>query len=82
MDKLDYRQSQGDHPMFYKHERERRMTVLIVHMDDIILIRNDIYEMESLKSKLAVEFEIKNLSNLTYFLGIEVEWSKWGIFIS
>lgn len=59
--------------MFYKHERERRMTVLIVHMDDIILIRNDIYEMESLKSKLAVEFEIKNLSNLTYFLGIEVE---------
>ena len=68
--------------MFYKHNKDGRITILIICVDDTILNGNDIYKMESLKPKLAIEFEIKNLSNLRCFLGIKVTRSKKGIFIS
>ena len=35
-----------------------------------------------MKQCLAKKFEIKDLGKLKYFLGIEVAWSKQGIFIS
>lgn len=41
-------------------------------MDDIILIENNTMEMTKLKTKLAAEFEIKDLGHLCYFLGMEV----------
>ncbi|KAK3021191.1 hypothetical protein RJ639_046605 [Escallonia herrerae] len=40
------------------------------------------YEKEALRKYLAKEFEIKDLRKLKYFLGIEVAWSKEGIFVS
>jgi len=39
-------------------------------------------EMERLKRNLAVEFEIKDLGSLKYFLGMEVARSKKGIAVS
>ena len=38
--------------------------------------------MKLLKTKLAQEFEIKDLDKLRYFFGIEVAQSKKGIYIS
>ena len=58
------------------------MTVLIVNVDDLVLTGIDLEEMQCLKSYRAKEFEIKDLGNLKYFLGIEVARSKEGIFIS
>lgn len=81
MCKLNYKLSQGDPTMFSKHNRDGRIIVFIVYVDDVILIGNDIYEMEIVKTKLATEYEIKNLGNLRYFLGIEAI-SKQRIFIS
>ena len=48
------------------------MTILIVYVDDIIVTRNNLTEIGNLKDSLAIEFKIKNLGNLRYFLGIEV----------
>ena len=56
------------------------MTALIV-FDDIVFTGDDLEEMGKLKNDLAKEFEIKDLGNLKYFLGIEVARSKDGIFI-
>lgn len=39
-------------------------------------------EIESLQRRLASEFEMKQLGDLKYFLGIEVARSKNGIFLS
>ena len=68
--------------MFYKHSSERRVTILIVYVDDIILTRDDVVELDRLKKAVACEFEIKDLRPLKYFLRIEFERSKKGIFIS
>ena len=56
--------------------------MLIVYVDDIILTEDYWEEMERLKEVLAREFEIKDLGNLKYFLGMEVTWSKKGIAVS
>ncbi|KAI3470208.1 hypothetical protein Pfo_026871 [Paulownia fortunei] len=72
----------GDHTLFIKHSSSGGVIVIIVYVDDIIVTGNDQIEMEVLKAKLAKEFEIKDLSKLKYFLGIEVAHSKEGIFIS
>ncbi|XP_019056176.1 PREDICTED: uncharacterized protein LOC109115946 [Nelumbo nucifera] len=53
-----------------------------VYVDDIVIARDDISRIAELKSFLATKFEIKDLGNLRYFLGVEVARSKRGIYIS
>ena len=80
--KYGFKQSQGDHTLFIKHSSQGKVTVLIVYVDDIVLTCDDMEGMQELKKYLAKEFEIKDLGNLKFFLGIEVARSKHGIFIS
>ena len=48
----------------------------------MIVIGNDSEERKTLQKHFAREFEMKDLSELKYFLGIEVSRSKKGIFLS
>ena len=77
-----FKQSQGDHTLFTKHSSSGKVIALIVFVDDIVLTGDDLDEMGRLKHYLAKEFEIKDLRNLKYFLGIEVVRSNDGIFVS
>jgi len=79
---MGYQQSQGDHTLFIKHSISGRVAILIVYVDDIIIIGDDLVERDILRRRLSVEFEIKELGKLEYFLGIEVAHSTKGIFIS
>ena len=53
----------------------------MVYVDDMIVARDDEHEKKILKEKLVAQFEMKDLGNLKYFLGIEVAYLKKGIFI-
>ena len=79
---MGYSQSRGDHTLFFKHSYGGRVIALLVYMDDIIVTRNDCEEQVQLKDNLSKTFEIKDLGILKYFLGIEVAYSKAGIFLS
>ena len=79
--KQGYSQAQTDHTLFYKH-KDGKTTILIIHVDDIILTRDDVREREKLKKTSAKEFEVKYLSFLIYFLGMEVTRNRSGITIS
>jgi len=58
------------------------MTTLLVYVDDIVVTGNDTAEQVILKQNLAKQFEIRELGVLKYLLGIEVAYSKDGIFLS
>lgn len=49
---------------------QRRIVILIVYVDDIILSRDHMEEISKLKSLRAKEFEIKEFG----ILGIFLEW--------
>ena len=67
--------------MFYKHLVDGKIVILIVYVDDIILTGDNIDGMEKLKRVLAIEFEVKDLDLLRYFLGMEVARTTQGIVV-
>ncbi|CAJ2653166.1 unnamed protein product [Trifolium pratense] len=82
MKKQGYIQGQADHTLFTKFSQDGKIVVLIVYVDDIVLTGDDIVEMARVKEKLALDFEIKDLGSMRYFLGMEVARSKDGIVVS
>ena len=81
MKAFGYKQSNSDHTLFIKH-KEGKVTILIIYVDDMVMTRDDPSEMKLLQEYLAAEFEMKDLGQLKYFLGIEIAGSKQGIFLS
>lgn len=77
-----YIQCQTDHTMFIKHSLDGKRSILIVYVDDIILTGDWLDEITCLKDVLGREFEIKDLGQLKYFLGMEVARSHKGIVVS
>lgn len=76
-----YKQAHSDHTLFFKRQHTG-LTILIVYVDDIVLTGDDKTEIQSVKNKLAAEFELKDLGNLRYFLGMEVARNRTGISVS
>ena len=76
-----YTQCLSDHTMFVLKKGDL-ITILIVYVDDIILAGNNMSEMTRIKAALNKEFEVKDLGNLKYFLGMEVARSRDGICVS
>ncbi|XP_070666587.1 uncharacterized protein [Malus domestica] len=74
-------QSYSDHTLFVKR-RQDKVTALIIYVDNMIITGDDHDEILKLQNNLAAEFEMKNLGDLKYFLGVEVAHSSKGIFLS
>ena len=49
------------------------MVVILVWVDDIIIVASDMVLMSEAKQMLQEKFRMKNLSRLSYFLGIDFE---------
>ena len=81
MKEFGYKQSNSDHTLFIKH-KEGKVTALIVYVDDMVLTGDDLEERKALQQFLASKFEMKDLGQLKYFLGIEVSRSKTGVCLS
>jgi hypothetical protein len=78
---MGYKQCNGDHTVFYRHSKTR-ITILAVYVDDIVITGDDAEEILRLKKKLGEAFEVKDLGQLKYFLGIEIARSRKGIVLS
>ena len=79
---LGYKQGLADHTLFTKIRLQKMGTILIVYVDDIIITGDNHLEIKRLKKQLRRTFEVKELGELWYFLGLEVARSKEGIFVS
>ena len=71
MRRFGYKQSNSDYTLFFK-KCHGKIIALIFYVDDMMVTRNDPSEQEALKKYLVREFEMKDLSELKYLLGIEV----------
>jgi len=73
--------SKCDHSVFYRQSIVGTI-LLVVYVDDIVITGSDYARISSLKSFLHTRFHTKDLGQLKYFLGIEVNRNKKGILLS
>ena len=56
----------------YKRYRDKVVMFLVLYVDDIILIRNDAGVMSSVKVWLSSQFDMKDLGEANFILGIKL----------
>ena len=56
--------------------------VITIYVDDLIIVGDSAMEIDHVKGPLKQEFEMKDLGELHYFLGIEVIKTPKGIWLS
>ncbi|WVZ17541.1 hypothetical protein V8G54_010523 [Vigna mungo] len=66
----NYIRSNVDHSFFLKHDN-CHTTAILIYMDDIVLSGNNATEIQHITTSLDNLFHIKNLGDLTYFLGLD-----------
>ncbi|KAG7533199.1 Ribonuclease H-like superfamily [Arabidopsis thaliana x Arabidopsis arenosa] len=76
-----FKKSEADNTLFTLPSKEG-IVVILVYVDDIIISGNDKVGIQETKTFLKSVFDIKDLGELKYFLGIEVCRSKEGLFLS
>ncbi|XP_048424263.1 uncharacterized protein LOC125469991 [Pyrus x bretschneideri] len=76
-----FQQSRSDYSLFVRN-RQGNFLVLLVYVDDVILARNNLEDIENTKLFLANQFKLKDLGQLKYFLSIKVARSRHGISLS
>lgn len=75
-----FRMNSADNSLFIKKDTHGTI-ILVVYVDDIIITKNNQYEIDNTKLMLKKYFEIKDLGKLRYFLGLEVAYSNQVIFL-
>jgi hypothetical protein len=65
--------------LFSSSTSDGSFIAVLIYVDDVIIRRTDITRISILKMYLDANFQIKDLGNLKYFLGIEVARSPSGI---
>lgn len=77
--KKGFVQSKNDYSLFIRNV-EDKMTITAVYVDDIILTGNDHQGISDIKLHLDKEFSIKDLGQLSFFLGIEISYVHLALF--
>ena len=72
--------SEADHSLYVK-KTGVGLVVIVVYVDDVIIIGDSEDEIGKVKDLLKAEFDIKDLGELMYFLGIEVIRTRDGIWL-
>ena len=61
-----------DEPCVYKRVIDGKVVFLVLYVDDILLIGNDVRILSDVKSWLANQFQMKDLGEASYVLGIQI----------
>ncbi|KAH9660146.1 protein kinase domain-containing protein [Citrus sinensis] len=77
---LGFHQSSNDPSMFIRRSAAG-IIILLVYVDDIIITGTDTSGIQQFKESLHSYFQMKDLGNLTYFLGLEVYHSSESIYV-
>ena len=78
---LGFQQSKSDSSLFI-YSKKDIILFLLVYVDDVLLTGNDSQVMSDIIRQLGVHVSLKDLSDLHYFIGVEVQQTCEGIFLS
>ena len=67
-------------PGIYIKQDEKTTVYILLYVDDFLLATDCIEELDMITTELKNHFEIKDLGNISFYLGIEVSRSTQGIF--
>ncbi|CAJ2635972.1 unnamed protein product [Trifolium pratense] len=70
-----------EHTLFIKHEKEGKILIVSLYVDDLIYTGNDEEMFESFKRSMKSKFAMTDLGRMRYFLGVEIKQAENGIFI-
>ena len=73
--------SNADSSLFIKNNSGAHI-VNLLYVDDMIITGSDEEQIAKLRKELAIHFEMKNLGEAKYFLGLEIEKLMDGYFVS
>lgn len=80
--KEGFERSSYEHTLFIKKEEKDKILIVCLYVDDLIFTGNDSNMMHGFKVSMKREFEMTDLGEMKYFLGVEVRQSAKGIHIS
>ena len=78
---FSFTQSQYDSSLFL-HTSTSGIVILLVYVDDIFITGTDCGLITKLQQLLHATFHMKDLGQLTYFLGLEVHYRSHGLFMN
>ncbi|KAG8491907.1 hypothetical protein CXB51_015260 [Gossypium anomalum] len=73
--------SKADNSLFI-HRSGSHLIYILVYVDDIIITGTDSQAIDQFVKELDIQFALKDLGKLSYFLGIELNYTPTGIFLS
>lgn len=71
-----------EHSLYVKTNSSGGMLLVCLYVDDLIFTGNNYSMIQEFKQSMENEFEMTDLGLMRYFLGIEVQQSEEGVFIS
>ncbi|CAL1374789.1 unnamed protein product [Linum trigynum] len=74
-------QSDSD-PSLFLRRSSHGLTVLLIYVDDMVISGDDTLGIQTLTKDLRAAFNLKELGDLSYFLGLEIHRSPTGLFVS
>ncbi|OIT08876.1 PREDICTED: uncharacterized protein LOC109222730 [Nicotiana attenuata] len=73
--------SKTDSSLFYMTNADEKLFCL-VYVDDILVLGSNSAHIAALISKLQTQFAVRDLGKLSYFLGIQANWTREGLHLS
>lgn len=70
-----------EHTLFIKREGSK-ILIVSLYVDDLVYTSNDSKMLQAFKDSMKREFEMSDLGEMKYFLGVEVQQTEKGIHIS
>lgn len=77
---LGFKQCKSDYSLFIK-KSQSSTTIILAYVDDLLIAGNDIQHVQRIKKHLHGHFNISDLGELKYFLGLEITKTKNGLHV-
>ena len=81
LEDIGFYKSKSDYSLFIYHHQDI-LIFLLIYTDDILITENNSTIISLFIEKLGIQFSMKNLGNLHYFLGVEVNYANGGLYLS